>query len=101
MCNCDNGIGKAAKQNVERKSKWHKVGKPRGGMRGGEWRYRIGDFRLWAEIRREEIVILVLAVGHRCEIYDHVRRRDGKSRPWLFFIAKYCILTNSEKYDMI
>lgn len=27
--------------------------------------------------------------------------RDGMPRPRLFFITKYCILTNSEKYDTI
>lgn len=47
----------------------------------GHWRYRIGDLHLWAEIGREEIVILVLAVGHWSEIYDHVRRRAGRNAP--------------------
>ena len=32
--------------------------------------YRIGDYRLIAEIRDAEIVILILEVGHRKEIYD-------------------------------
>lgn len=36
----------------------------------GQWRYRIGDYRLIAEIQDGEIVILILAVGHRKEIYD-------------------------------
>lgn len=35
----------------------------------GEWRYRIGDYRVICEIRDEEIVILVLEVGHRRNIY--------------------------------
>lgn len=35
----------------------------------GQWRYRIGDYRLIAEIREQEIVILILSVGHRKEIY--------------------------------
>ena len=38
--------------------------------RAGQWRYRIGDYRLIAEIRDAEIVILILEVGHRKEIYD-------------------------------
>ena len=38
--------------------------------RAGQWRYRIGDYRLIAEIRDEEIVILILSVGHRKEVYD-------------------------------
>lgn len=36
----------------------------------GQWRYRVGDYRLIAEIQDEEIVILILSVGHRKEVYD-------------------------------
>ena len=38
--------------------------------RSGQWRYRIGDYRLIAEIQDDKIVILVLTVGHLREIYD-------------------------------
>ena len=37
--------------------------------RSGQWRYRIGDYRLLAEIQDDKIVILILNVGHRSEIY--------------------------------
>ena len=37
---------------------------------GGEWRYRIGDYRILAEIQNEKIVILVLRVGHRKNVYN-------------------------------
>ena len=40
------------------------------GNRNGEWRYRIGDYRLICQIQDEEITILVLEVGHRRQIYD-------------------------------
>jgi len=36
----------------------------------GQWRYRIGDYRLICEIKDSEIIILVLEVGHRREIYE-------------------------------
>jgi len=36
----------------------------------GEWRYRIGDYRILAEIQNERIVILVLGIGHRKNIYS-------------------------------
>ncbi|MBE7010218.1 MAG: type II toxin-antitoxin system RelE/ParE family toxin [Ruminococcaceae bacterium] len=36
----------------------------------GEWRYRVGDYRLLAEINDNTITILVLNVGHRREIYN-------------------------------
>ena len=38
--------------------------------RTGQWRYRVGDYRLIAEIQESKIVILILNVGHRKEIYD-------------------------------
>ncbi len=38
--------------------------------RSGQWRYRIGDYRVLAEIKEDEVIILVLSVGHRREIYD-------------------------------
>ena len=36
----------------------------------GEWRYRVGDYRLICEIKDEEIIILVLQIGYRRSIYD-------------------------------
>ena len=38
--------------------------------KSGQWRYRIGDYRLLAEIQEDRIVILVLHVGHRSEVYN-------------------------------
>lgn len=38
--------------------------------RSRQWRYRIGDYRLLAEIQDNKIVILILAVGHRSEVYQ-------------------------------
>lgn len=38
--------------------------------RAGEWRYRIGDYRVIAEIQESEIIILILEVGHRKNIYE-------------------------------
>lgn len=38
--------------------------------KSGQWRYKIGDYRLICEIQDEEITILVLEVGHRKNIYE-------------------------------
>lgn len=38
--------------------------------RSGQWRYRIGDYRLIADIQDDKIVILILNVGHRSDIYS-------------------------------
>lgn len=40
------------------------------GDKSGQWRYRIGDYRIICEIKDEEIIILVLEIGHRREIYN-------------------------------
>ena len=37
--------------------------------KAGQWRYRVGDYRILAEIRDEEVIILVLQIGHRRDIY--------------------------------
>ncbi len=37
--------------------------------RSGQWRYRIGDYRIVTEIQDDKIIILVLNIGHRCDIY--------------------------------
>ena len=37
--------------------------------RTGQWRYRVGDYRIIAEIQDEKILILVLNVGHRRDVY--------------------------------
>jgi mRNA interferase RelE/StbE len=35
----------------------------------GEWRVRVGDYRIVYEIRDTELVVLVLRLGHRREVY--------------------------------
>lgn len=37
--------------------------------RSGQWRYRVGDYRILADIKDNEVLILVLEVGHRSKIY--------------------------------
>ena len=44
-------------------------GEPLKGDLSGFWRYRIGDYRVLCEIQDENIVVLVLAIGHRREVY--------------------------------
>lgn len=36
----------------------------------GQWRYRVGDFRLIAEIDDGAVTIIMLDIGHRKEIYS-------------------------------
>jgi len=46
------------------------IGQALHGARLGEfWKYRVGDFRLICKIEDTRLLILVLRVGHRREIY--------------------------------
>ena len=36
----------------------------------GEWRYRVGSYRMLAIIRDDRLVIEMFKVGHRSEVYD-------------------------------
>jgi len=35
----------------------------------GLWRYRVGDYRIVASIEDDRFVVLVVAIGHRREVY--------------------------------
>ncbi len=37
--------------------------------RSGQWRYRIGDYRIICAIEDDKLIILALTIGHRKEIY--------------------------------
>jgi len=36
----------------------------------GLWRYRVGDYRIVADIRDREILVMIITVGHRRNVYD-------------------------------
>ena len=44
-------------------------GKGLTGNLSGYWRYRIGDYRVLAEIRDHELVIVAIDMGHRSTVY--------------------------------
>lgn len=37
--------------------------------KSGVWRYRVGAYRIIADIQDNEVMILILTVGHRSEVY--------------------------------
>ncbi|MGR6036116.1 MAG: type II toxin-antitoxin system RelE family toxin [Candidatus Nitrosoglobus sp.] len=41
----------------------------KGKKRGEFWKYRIGDYRIIASIQDSELLILVLRIGNRREVY--------------------------------
>ena len=37
--------------------------------RSGEWRYRVGDYRILCTIEDDVLVIEVFSIGHRSDVY--------------------------------
>ncbi|NTF30966.1 type II toxin-antitoxin system RelE family toxin [Rhizobium skierniewicense] len=40
-----------------------------GSALGDYWRYRVGDYRILCDIQDERLVVLVIEIGHRREVY--------------------------------
>ena len=57
-------------KNLENTEDPRVYGKDLSSNKSGQWRYRIGDYRLICIINDEELVILALTVGHRRKVYD-------------------------------
>lgn len=45
------------------------LGKALTGDKVGLWRYRIGDYRAICNIEDDRLIVVVLAVGHRRDVY--------------------------------
>ncbi len=41
----------------------------KGNVHGTYWRYKVGDYRIICDIQDQRLVVLVVEVGHRREIY--------------------------------
>jgi mRNA interferase RelE/StbE len=59
-------VGKA----IVRLSENPDLGKRLTGLLSDRWSYRVGDWRILYKVRKNELVILVLTVGHRSSVYD-------------------------------
>jgi mRNA interferase RelE/StbE len=47
-----------------------RFGKALRGKLSGLWRYRVGDLRIICRIEDTKLIVLVITIGHRKEIYD-------------------------------
>lgn len=45
------------------------LGKPLSGRLGELWRYRVGSYRIVANIEDDEIRILIVRIAHRSKVY--------------------------------
>ena len=57
------------RKNLEGCSDPRAYGKALRADRQGQWRYRIGGYSLLAEIEDDKIIILIINIGHRRDIY--------------------------------
>jgi len=63
-------IIKFLRTTVENSNNPRQVGKALTGKLGNLWRYRVGDYRIICRIKDNLLVVLVLEVGHRKDVYD-------------------------------
>jgi mRNA interferase RelE/StbE len=47
-----------------------RFGRPLTGDLKGLWRYRVGDYRIVAQIEDDRFVVFVVTIGHRRDVYD-------------------------------
>jgi len=45
------------------------TGKALQGRLSGLWRYRVGDYRLLCRLEDDALIVLVIEIGHRKEVY--------------------------------
>jgi len=63
-------IEKFLHERVARLENPRSIGKPLQGPRYGElWRYRVGDYRVICKIQDERLIVLVVRLGHRKDVY--------------------------------
>lgn len=51
------------------------LGEPLQANLSAYWKYRVGDYRLVAEIQDDKLVVLMLVVAHRSEVYKTADKR--------------------------
>lgn len=70
-------VAERARRGLERLAENPRLGKPLQGELRPFWSYRVGDYRVVYEIRDDELVVLVVMLGHRRGVYERARRRRG------------------------
>lgn len=66
----DKSIKERIAKAIDRLCHHPELGKRLKGLLSDRWSYRAGDWRILYKIRKNELVILILTVGHRREVYD-------------------------------
>lgn len=72
MCQITKGQPKMARRiasAIDRVAKDPTIGLPLKGELKGLWKYRMGSYRLIYKVFRHQLLIVVLDIGHRREVY--------------------------------
>ena len=62
-------ITRFLRERIEALENPRSLGKALSGRLGSFWRYRVGDYRIICDIRDKELVVLVIRIGNRKDIY--------------------------------
>lgn len=65
----DKTVKDRVRKAILRLSENPELGKRLTGLLSDRWSYRVGDWRILYKIRKKELLILVLTVGHRSDVY--------------------------------
>ncbi|MCI7344268.1 MAG: type II toxin-antitoxin system RelE/ParE family toxin [Fusobacterium necrophorum] len=57
-------------KNLQNCSNPRAFGKALKGNLSDKWRYRVGDYRIMAKIEDSKIIITIVDIGHRKDIYE-------------------------------
>ncbi len=63
-------ILKYLKERVANQNDPKNFGKPLHHDKNGLWRYRVADYRIICKIEDDELIVVIIRVGHRKDIYD-------------------------------
>ena len=63
-------ILKFLRERVAKSTDPRSSGKPLRGDKSGLWRYRVNDYRIVCDIQDQELIVMILRLGHRKHVYD-------------------------------
>ena len=70
-------VAERARRGLERLAGDPELGNRLAEPLAGFWAYRVGDYRIVYQLRRRELLVLVVLIGHRRAIYERARRLRG------------------------
>ena len=74
----DPTVRRAVRKALERIAADPLIGKPLLYSLKGHYSFRTSTYRIIYKVRRKELIVLVVAVGHRREVYEALRKLLGK-----------------------